>query len=125
VLAGTTLADAKAARHRFNQYVAWAAMPETTRLKKTIDTCWTKIETLIHTRATNTGTEAANLTINNIKRTGKGYPITSQLPVHDHGLQRRPQRVTNTRRHVESRKAPCPPPTRSAQRFGQPSSSLY
>jgi len=48
-------------------------MPETTRLKKTIDTWWPEIETFICTRATNARTEAANVTIKNIKRTGRGY----------------------------------------------------
>lgn len=73
LLACTTLADARAARRRFDQYVAWAAMPETTRLKKTIDAWWPEIETFILTRATNARTEAANVTIKNIKRTGRGY----------------------------------------------------
>ncbi len=45
-------------------------MPETTRLKKTIDAWWPEIETFILTRATNAKTEAANVTI---KRTGRGY----------------------------------------------------
>ncbi len=73
VLACTTLADAKAARRALNKYVGWAAMPETTRLKKTIDAWWPEIETFILTRATNARTEAANVTIKNIKRTGRGY----------------------------------------------------
>ena len=73
VLACTTLADARAARRRFDQYVGWAAIPETTRLKKTIDAWWPEIETFILTRATNAKTEAANVTIKNIKRTGRGY----------------------------------------------------
>ncbi len=73
VLACTTLAEARVERQRFDQYVAWAAMPETTRLKKTIDAWWPEIETFILTRATNARTEAANVTIKNIKRTGRGY----------------------------------------------------
>jgi len=73
VLACTTLAEARAARRRFDQYVGWAAMPETTRLKKTIDTWWPEIETFIETRTTNAKTEAANVTIKHIKRTGRGY----------------------------------------------------
>ena len=48
-------------------------MPETTRLKKTIDTWWPAIATFIRTRATNAKTEAANVTIKNIKRAGRGY----------------------------------------------------
>ncbi len=41
-------------------------MPETTRLKKTIDAWWPEIETFILTRATNARTEAANVTIKNM-----------------------------------------------------------
>jgi transposase len=52
-------------------------MPETTRLKKTIDGWWPEIETLIQTRATNAKTEAANVTIKNLKRTGRGYRSTA------------------------------------------------
>ncbi|GAA1751259.1 hypothetical protein GCM10009810_09480 [Nostocoides vanveenii] len=48
-------------------------MPETSRLKKTIDTWWPAIATFIRTRATNAKTEAANVTVKNIKRTGRGY----------------------------------------------------
>jgi Transposase/Integrase core domain len=44
-----------------------------TRLKKTIDPWWPAIATLIRTRATNAKTEAANVTVKNIKRTGRGY----------------------------------------------------
>ena len=73
LLACTTLANAKAERVRFNQHVTWAAMPETTRLKKTIDAWWTEIETFITTRVTNAKTESANVSIKNIKRTGRGY----------------------------------------------------
>lgn len=73
LLACTTLATARAERTRFNTYVAWAAMPETTRLKKTVDAWWAEIETFITTRVTNAKTEAANVTIKNIKRTGRGY----------------------------------------------------
>ncbi len=73
ILTCTTLADAKEARRRFDQYVSWAAMPETTRLKTTIDAWWPEIKTFILTRATNAKTEAANVTIKNIKRTGRGY----------------------------------------------------
>jgi transposase len=73
VLATTTVAAAQRERALFNQYVTWAAMPETTRLKNTIDTWWPAIATFIRTRATNTKTEAANVTIKNIKRTGRGY----------------------------------------------------
>jgi len=73
LLKTTTLTDAAAARARFDQYVTWAQLPETTRLKKTIDAWWPQIETFIETRATNAKTEAGNVTIKNIKRTGRGY----------------------------------------------------
>ncbi len=73
LLKTTTLPEAAAARVRFDQYVSWAQMPESTRLKKTIDAWWTQIETFIQTRATNAKTEAGNVTIKNIKRTGRGY----------------------------------------------------
>jgi len=73
VLACTTLPAARAERARFNTYVTWAAMPETTKLKKTIDSWWPEIQTFITTRVTNARTEAANVTIKNLKRTGRGY----------------------------------------------------
>jgi len=57
-LACITLAAARAERARFNQYVTWAATPETTRLRKTIDAWWPQIETFIQTRITNAKTEA-------------------------------------------------------------------
>lgn len=57
----------------FDRFVAGAQMPEATRLKKTIDSWWPEIETFIATRATNARTEAANVTIKNLKRTGRGY----------------------------------------------------
>ena len=53
LLACTTPADARAQRTTFDRYVAWAAMPETTRLRKTIDAWWPQIETFILTRVTN------------------------------------------------------------------------
>jgi transposase len=76
LLASTTLAADRAERVTFNQYVTWAATPETTRLRKTIDAWWPEIETFIATRITNAKTEAANVTIKNIKRTGRGYRAT-------------------------------------------------
>ncbi len=73
MLACQTLADARVERAAFNRYVRWADMPETTRLKKTIDAWWPAIEVFITTRVTNAKTEAANVTIKNIKRCGRGY----------------------------------------------------
>ena len=54
LLASTTLAADRAERVTFNQYVTWAATPETTRLRKTIDAWWPEIGTFIETRITNT-----------------------------------------------------------------------
>ena len=73
LLATTNVADAQRERATFNRYVTLADMPETTRLKKTIDAWWPAIATFIRTRATNAKTEAANVTVKNIKRTGRGY----------------------------------------------------
>ena len=53
--------------------MTWVPMPQTTRLKKTIDPWWPEIETFITTRVTNARTEAANTTIKHIKRTGRGF----------------------------------------------------
>lgn len=72
-LMATDLDTARERKARFDQYVAWAKLPEADRLKKTIDAWWTEIETFIETRVTNARTEAANVTIKNIKRTGRGY----------------------------------------------------
>lgn len=73
ILACTTVADAQRERAKFNSFLALAAMPETTRLKKTIDAWWPAIATFIRTRATNAKTEAANVTVKNIKRIDRGY----------------------------------------------------
>ena len=50
-----------------------ADMPEADRLWNTICAWWTEIEVLIITGATNARTEAANTSIKNIKRTGRGF----------------------------------------------------
>jgi len=72
-LMAPTIAVARERKKTFDHYVAIARIPEATRLKKTIDAWWTEIETFIDTRVTNARTEAANVTIKNIKRTGRGY----------------------------------------------------
>lgn len=72
-LMATDLDTARRRKATFDQYVAWAKLPEADRLKRTIDSWWTEIETFIETRVTNAHTEAANVTIKNIKRTGRGY----------------------------------------------------
>lgn len=48
-------------------------MPETDRLRDTIRAWWTEIQVLITTRVTSARTEAANTSIKNIKRTGRGF----------------------------------------------------
>lgn len=58
---------------RLGTYVLAANMPETDRLYDTICTWWPAIEVLIITGVTNARTEAANTTIKNIKRTGRGF----------------------------------------------------
>ncbi len=73
LLKTTALSEAIAARAKFGQYLTWAQMPESTRLKKTVDASWSEIETFIETRATIAKTEAGNVTIKNIKRTGREY----------------------------------------------------
>lgn len=72
-LMAPTVAVARDRRRMFDLYVLGAQLPEANRLKKTIDSWWPEIETFIATRATNARTEAANVTIKNIKRTGRGY----------------------------------------------------
>jgi transposase len=53
---------------------AWGInMPETDRLYATIAAWWDAIEVLIVTGVTNARTEAANTSIKQIKRTGRGY----------------------------------------------------
>ncbi len=72
-LMSPNLAVARERKARFDAYVTWTKLPEADRLKKTIDSWWTEIETFIGTRVINAHTEAANVTIKNIKRTGRGY----------------------------------------------------
>ncbi len=76
VLACTTLAAAREAKKRFDTYIGLADLPEATRLQKTINAWWPEIKIFITTRVTNARTEAANVTIKNIKRTGRGYRST-------------------------------------------------
>jgi transposase len=72
-LMAPAVAIARDRRRMFDLYVLGAQLPEANRLMKTIDSWWPEIETFIDTRATNARTEAANVTIKNIKRTGRGY----------------------------------------------------
>jgi transposase len=73
LLKTTTLAGAHEAKMLFGHYVQIANMPETDRLWNTICDWWNEIETLLVTGVTNARTEAANTTIKNIKRTGRGF----------------------------------------------------
>jgi len=69
----SSLADAHEAKTLLGHYVQVANTPETDRLWNTICEWWTQIEVLIVTGVTNARTEAANTTIKNIKRTGRGF----------------------------------------------------
>ncbi|MFN8074299.1 MAG: ISL3 family transposase [Kineosporiaceae bacterium] len=73
LLHATTLTDLDHRRDLFTDAVTAAAMPETDRLAATITTWWPAIEVLVITGVTNARTEAANTTIKQIKRTGRGY----------------------------------------------------
>jgi len=73
LLASGSLADAHEQKMRLGAYVLAADMPETDRLWNTITAWWEAIEVLIVTGVTNARTEAANTTIKQIKRTGRGY----------------------------------------------------
>jgi transposase len=74
LLKTSSLADAHEAKMLLGHYVMVANMPETDRLWNTICEWWTEIEVLVVTGVTNARTEAANTSIKNIKRTGRGFP---------------------------------------------------
>jgi transposase len=73
LLASSTLAQAREHKMLLGLYVLAADMPETDRLWTTISDWWPAIEVLIVTGVTNARTEAANTTIKQIKRRGRGY----------------------------------------------------
>ena len=73
LLTSGSLAVAHEQKMRLGLSVLAADMPETDRLWATITTWWEAIEVLIVTGVTNARTEAANTTIKQIKRTGRGY----------------------------------------------------
>lgn len=73
LLATTDLAAANTALGLLGIAVLAADMPETWKLWHTINAWWPEIETFIETRVTNARTEAANTSIKQIKRTGRGY----------------------------------------------------
>lgn len=67
------LAELAQRRVLLDQAVTVAATPETNRLAATVTAWWPAIEVLIVTGVTNARTEAANTSIKQIKRTGRGY----------------------------------------------------
>jgi transposase len=73
LLTASSLDQAATAMQTLHAVTAVAAMPETDRLLATLETWWPAIEVLIITGVTNARTEAANTTIKNIKRTGRGF----------------------------------------------------
>lgn len=73
LLKTTTIKEAEQARDQFKLTVLAADLPEAWRLWNTIETWWPEILVLITTRVTNARTEAANTSIKQIKRTGRGY----------------------------------------------------
>jgi transposase len=77
LLASGSLAEAHEQKMRLGLSVLTADMPETDRLWATITGWWEAIEVLIVTGVTNARTEAANTTIKQIKRTGRGYRNTA------------------------------------------------
>jgi transposase len=73
LLASGSLEEAHEQKMRLGVSVLAADMPETDRLWATIDAWWDAIEVLIVTGVTNARTEAANTSIKQIKRTGRGF----------------------------------------------------
>jgi transposase len=73
LLQAGSLVDLEQRRTLFEEAVAVAATHETDRLAGTVKAWWPAIEVLVVTGVTNARTEAANTSIKNIKRTGRGY----------------------------------------------------
>src|SRR5450756_2953576 len=73
LLTSASLHQAAEAMQVLSAVVAVADMAETDRLLATLEAWWPAIEVLIITGVTNARTEAANTTIKNIKRTGRGF----------------------------------------------------
>ena len=71
-----------------------ANTPETTKLYDTVVTWWDAIEALVITGATTARVEAANTSIKNIKRTGRGFRNAEnyRTPVSFSPAPREPQR---------------------------------
>ncbi|MDP9250837.1 MAG: transposase, partial [Chloroflexota bacterium] len=73
LLKAETIEQARTEKMILGCYVVAADMEETWRLWGTICAWWPAIEVLISTGVTNARTEAANTSIKQIKRTGRGY----------------------------------------------------
>lgn len=73
LLASDSLAEAHEQKMLLGLYVLTADMPESNRLWATIEAWWGAIEVLLVTGVTNARTEAANTSIKQIKRSGRGY----------------------------------------------------
>ena len=73
LVTSASLGQAADAMQVVTAVVAVADMAETDRLLATLEAWWPAIEVLIITGVTNARTEAANTTIKNIKRTGRGF----------------------------------------------------
>jgi transposase len=73
LLTSGSLADAHEQRMLLGLYVVAADLPESNRLWNTITDWWPAIEVLLVTGVTNARTEAANTSIKQIKRSGRGY----------------------------------------------------
>lgn len=101
LLRAGNLADANHQRLLLTHYVQVAATPETTRLLATVNTWWDAIEVLVVTGVTNARTQAANTSIKQLKRTGRGYRKLRPLPGSYPPGQCRPKRGMNT--HLSAR----------------------
>lgn len=73
LLACTDLESAETARMQLGLAVLGADTPETWKLWGTVNAWWPEIKTFVQTRVTNAKTEAANTSVKQIKRTGRGY----------------------------------------------------
>lgn len=73
LLKTSSLEHAHTEKMRLGVLVAAADMPETDRLWHTVRAWWPQIEVLVVTGVTNARTEAANTSIKQIKRTGRGF----------------------------------------------------
>lgn len=120
LLTCSSLADAHEAKMRLGAYVPAADTTETTRLWETICTWWPQIEVAVVTDVTNARTEAANTSIKQIKRTGRGYRNEAHYKARILAAQRRPDgsvnTLINTGYHVQVRRVRFPRVTRERNR---------